>query len=102
MGLDLKRKAPSPRVFAGLCSSDQRTVMCRTLDRICSECGSARTSELSFPTPAEIKKIMKYYPVPENEKWRQGVISELLDKQLEVPGFNDNELHEVVSYLCRT
>ena len=90
----------SVRVLASMCTSDLRTVMGHSLDKICNECDMAISSDSSYPTPAQIKKNMKYFPVPVNEKWRTGAITELLDKQF--PGFTENEMNEIVSYLCKT
>ena len=47
-----------------------------------------------------IRSNMNYYPVPVEEEWRVGCLDELLNDQLEVPGFNENELKDIVSFIC--
>lgn len=45
----------------------------------------------------------KYRDVPENEQYRVGFIKELVDiknSQLEVQGFNDEELDDILQHLC--
>ena len=46
---------------------------------------------------------IKYRNVPRNEEYRVGFIKELIDvknKQLDVHGFNDDELDEILQHLC--
>ena len=87
------------RVLARLCVTDHRTVMGRSLSQISRETGLARW-EPSQLSPAFVKKKMKYSDVPTHEHWRTGFLSELLSDNLEIPGFTDDELEEMVSYLC--
>ena len=42
---------------------------------------------------------MKYFAVPPNEAWRTGFLSELLENEFEIPGLNNDEIEEMVSYL---
>ena len=56
--------------------------------------------EPSQLSPAFVKKKMKYSDVPPNEQWRTGFLTELLSDNLEIPGFTDDELEEMVSFLC--
>ena len=87
------------RVLASLCSSDRRTVMGRFLSKVCQECdiGGADVGKLTSVT---VKKMMKYFPVPDLESWRTGFLSELMSDDLEVPGFTEHEIEEMVSFLC--
>ena len=89
------------RVLARLCATDQRTVMGQSLSRIGRECGQteARFDQLN---PRTIKEKMKYFPVPQEESWRVGFLTELLNSNLEIPGFNTHEVDEMVSYLCNS
>ena len=62
-------------------------------------------AELSRHDPSKltsklINDTMKYFPVPDDELWRRGCLSELLYNQLEVPGFTADETKEIVEYLC--
>ena len=46
---------------------------------------------------------VKYRTVPSNEEYRVEFIKELIDvnnNQLEVPGFDDDELEDILQYLC--
>ena len=51
--------------------------------------------------PSDVKK--KYRILPENEKYRVGFIKEIVDvknNQLEVEGFDDEELEAILQHLC--
>ena len=89
------------RVLATLCASDQRTVMGQSLSHIGRECGLAGC-DLSLLTSRMIKEKMKYFPLPPQESWRIGFLSELLNSNLEIPGFNTDEVDEMVSHLCKS
>ena len=89
------------RVLARLSSTDHRTVMGRTLSQIGRECGLAGWDMVKLSS-VRIKEKMKYFAVPLNETWRTGFLSELLDNQLEIPGLNNDEIQEMVSYLCKS
>ena len=46
---------------------------------------------------------LSYFPIDENETWRVSLISEIIEsreKNLDVPGFNDDELSEILNYAC--
>ena len=85
------------RVMTSLCSEDHRTVMGRTMAEISKECGMCDPSRL---IPTLIKKNMLYREVPAEEKWRLGLLNELLEKKLEIPGFTNDELKEIISFAC--
>ena len=84
------------RILARLCLWDSRTRLGSTLSKIGRECGSA-VNEL---TTAMIKANMRYFPIPSQEEWRTGFLSELLCSTLELPGFTEEETCAMVSYLC--
>ena len=84
------------RILARLSSQDCRTMLGRTLPRVSREC-SCDVSQLSS---AIIKSSMKYFPIPAHEEWRTGFLSELLCPSLDIPGFNQEEINAMVSYLC--
>ena len=46
---------------------------------------------------------LSYFPIDENETWRVSLISEIIEsneKNLEVPGFNADELSEILNHAC--
>ena len=71
----------------------------RCMSQILRECEVDNLSSLSSSI---IKRNMKYFPVPEEEEWRVGCIMELLNEKVEIPGFSDKEVKEILSYLCST
>ena len=87
------------RVMASLCTTDQRTIVGRTLSKIRKEC-KVDMEDVGNLNPKLIKSNMQYYPVPEEEEWRVGCLTELLNDDLEVPGFTENEIKEFVTYIC--
>ena len=76
---------------------DLRTVMGRTMAEISKEC---IICDPSFLTPTLIKKKMLYRGVPAEENWRLGLLNELLEKKLEIPGFMKDELKEIIDFAC--
>ena len=49
-----------------------------------------------------VKTKLKYFDVPEDEGWRLGPILELINENLKIPGFTDDETSEILEYLCTT
>ena len=46
---------------------------------------------------------IKYHPIKEEDKWKTGVIKELIqinNKKLEVEGFSNPELEEILQQIC--
>ena len=46
---------------------------------------------------------LEYFPIPETETWRMGLLSELLNTRssdTEIPGFTEKELTELISLVC--
>ena len=87
------------RVMASWCLGDRRTVLGQTMSNVAAECGVSRSGS-SLPTPAIVKKHLKYFDVPNQETWRTGPLGELLNSDLKVPGFDDDELGDIISFLC--
>ena len=87
------------RVMASWCLGDRRTVLGQTMSNVAAECGVSRSGS-SLPTPAIVKKHLKYFDVPNQETWRTGPLGELLNSDLKVPGFDDDELDDIISFLC--
>ena len=84
------------RVLASLATTDLRTVMGRTAAGLAQECGS----KIEDVTPSLVKRKMKYFDIPDNEKWRLGVIQELVAENLFIPGFTDDEASDILETLC--
>ena len=86
------------RYLARLCQEDQRTVFGRTLKQIAQEC------KVEFPAKKNIvKKVLKYFPVPEEEAWRPPLLSDLLqirDNISTLPGFSLDEVDEMLKFVC--
>ena len=87
------------RVLANLCSTDNRTVMGKTLSRVSRECGLGRYSPGQLNS-AVVKAKMKYFPVPPDQTWRIEILSELLNSKVTVGGFNSEEVRTMIAYLC--
>ena len=48
-------------------------------------------------------KLIKYHPISEEDKWKISFINEITDvkfKQLDVDGFETEELEEILNFLC--
>ena len=88
----------SVRILARLCSTDNRTVLGRTLATIGRECGC----EVNKLRAAVIKSKMSYFAVPPDEQWRTGLLTELLSNKLSIPGFTEDETSTMVTYLCQS
>ena len=58
------------------------------------------TSPKDSLTSAIVKKNMKYFPVPDTEQWRVGILSELLSDTVEIPGFASEEIKDIKSFIC--
>ena len=43
---------------------------------------------------------MLYREIPAEEKWRLGLLYELLEKKLEIQGFAKYELEEIITFVC--
>ena len=46
---------------------------------------------------------MEYFPVPEGDTWRIGILDELLDSRssiAEIPGFTQEEIQDLIDFVC--
>jgi len=46
---------------------------------------------------------MKYFDIPEENRWRIEFVKEILNlkiDQLQIEGFHDDELNEIINFLC--
>ena len=87
------------RLMGSLCVDDQRTVSGRNLSNIRKGCGVTRGNAL---TAGYVKKNLKYFQIPADEVWREKLIKELISSEVEVNGFSQEEVNEMVEYLCST
>ena len=88
------------RFLAKLCESDLRTVHGKNLDeisRLCDQPVSSLTSRI-------VKEKLQYRVVPEDQKWRLEVYSELSsvgdNRDLILPGFTDDERNQILHFIC--
>ena len=93
------------RFMAKMAASDQRTVLGKTLSYLLISCGlDPLVREHSSLTPGLIKKKLVYSVIPEDDEWRTGICCELLklqeNKQVELHGFTQEEIKEMLRYVC--
>ena len=46
---------------------------------------------------------MEYHTIPENEEWRVSLVKEIIEvkeNEYEVPGFTNEELEEIINFVC--
>ena len=87
------------RILANCNKNGLRTVYGSNLFKTATEC-NLKTSELSSNC---VKTKMKYFPLPENEKWRVPLINELLSVKAQnhiLPGFTSKEIDDFIVYAC--
>ena len=84
------------RVLASLAVNDQRTVLGQNLLKVSREC----SSDVMNLTPALVKNNLNYFPVPIEESRRIGPIREILDDQVLIPGFTNEETDTMLANLC--
>ena len=90
------------RFLARLHHHDQRTVFGRTLLKIAKDCNNGSTLQ-PFPSKSLVKKTMKYFAVPDVEKWRPCMLKELLDVKnyrCALPGFSSEEVSSLLKFVC--
>ena len=91
------------RFLARLFEEDLRTVHGRNLHEISRLCG-LKSCDPERLQPSLVKKYVRYKEIPKEESWRIGLCEELLelrDKDSRcVPGFDDDELSSLLSFIC--
>ena len=90
------------RFLARLNSTDQRTVLGKTLSKIMTLTDSDEASPENL-TPNWIKKNLRYARVPDADEWRIPLCCELLGARngsLVVEGFTDMECEEILCSIC--
>lgn len=92
----------SVRVLARLFETDQRTVMGRTLDTLCSQ---LNISDIKLLSSTVVKKNMKYFEIPAEHQWRSSMVTELIklrNQSLSLPGFTQEEINTMLVFTCTT
>ena len=89
---------PAIRLLANLFKDDLKTVYGMNLHRISKECDTVIEDLSGY----SIKTKMNYFNTPEEEKWRHEILTELLDESVEIDGFQNNEISEMINILCTT
>ena len=85
------------RFLARLKENDQRSVLGQNLAIIRKICGG------KIPSKNLVKRTMKYFPIPEEQKWRVSIIRELLDCRegsRKVLNFTSTEIGDMLEFLC--
>ena len=91
----------SVRYLASLAQHDKRTLLGRTLWNISSECGV----DLDGLTPQVVKKSLRYFPVPEQQQWRVGLLFELLEARSntkKIANLTRVEVENIIEDICTT
>jgi len=89
----------SIRLLTALCKDNLRTTLGNNLHNITLDC---LTSVKSL-TKTIVKNNMKYFDIPEENRWRIEFVKEILNlkiDQLQIEGFHDDELNEIINFLC--
>ena len=89
----------SIRLLTALCKDNLRTTLGNNLHNIALDC---LTSVKSL-TKTIVKNNMKYFDIPEENRWRIEFVKEILNlkiDQLQIEGFHDDELNEIINFLC--
>ena len=84
--------------MANISKCDQRTTYGRNIKNISDECD--KNSEVV--TKYDVKKLMKFKSVPDNEVWRAKLVDELLGIKygdLET-NLADPEIDDILNFLC--
>ena len=92
-------KKSSVRYLSSLCHGDRRTLLGRTLEKISSEC----QTELVSLTPNTVKNTLKYFPIPDDQKWRAPLLLELLDareQNLTIENLTSNDIKYLIDNIC--
>ena len=87
------------RFLARLQEHDERTVMGHTITKLSIICNVDRTKI----SAAVVKAKLCFRQIPDSEKWRESIANELLrvrEADLEVPGFTNDEISEILDYVC--
>ena len=84
-----------------LAESDLRTSIGRTLHYVTDRCGI----QCDKLTPSLVKRKLQYMETPVDERWRVEFADELLmirKGELELTGFQQDEIEEILKTVCIT
>ena len=85
--------------MARINSCDKRTVFGQNIDKISSLCND----EIENLTKTAVKQQIKYCVTKEEDIWQEQLSMELMQCQnlaLEVPGFDEKEVKELLRHSC--
>ena len=88
------------RYLVNLAMEDKRTLCGRTLERIRTETGCESLDSL---TPKFVKEHLQYFPVPVDERWRVGLLTELLKTRrgtCSIADFNLEDIARMINDIC--
>ena len=86
------------RFLAGLSSKDYRPNMGKQPHQIGVECGAREQQAL---TAGIVKEEITYFRTPQVEKWRIGIIKELLEENMEFQ-LSADQVKTLLTFLCTT
>ena len=92
------------RFLARLQELDHRTVFGRTISKIASECKIDFLAG-QILSKTDVKMKLKYFPIPDAEAWRSGLLNDLLMARKDIstlPGFSRGEVEELLKFVCTT
>ena len=87
------------RFLARLFEKNQRTVLGKTLYNLSMQCS---LPDITLLTPECVKKNLKYFSVPEHEKWRSNMVTELFqlrDNSLSLPDFSHEDNKTILEFV---
>ena len=90
---------PVIRLLSALCKSDNRTTYCKNLVNIANECDI----EVSNLTHNDVKTSMSYFPITSNQEWRVDLLLNIISikcDNLNINNFDNDELNEILHYVC--
>ena len=88
-----------PKQMYNLVRDDVRSTTGKSLRGILLQTNKVHVEQLNTSD----HHLLKYHPLPDEEKWKVGVISEIIqarNNKLEVHGFTNAELVEILNHLC--
>ena len=94
-----KSVKPCIRLMTNLCKNDVRTSIGKNLDNISYDCNVT----VDNLTKNIVKNNLKYAEIPEDDQWRVPIVNELLNlnhDQFHVEGFYDDEIKDIITFLC--
>ena len=92
-------KKSSIRYLASLAKGDNRTLLGRTLEKICQDC----VLDASVLTTNLVKENLRYFPVPQPECWRINLLQELLEVRnnvSEIVDFTPDQITRMIDDIC--